>query len=172
MVDEMYLPVNTLSGHTLQVRRDSLQSWNVSWNSMPVASIRFRSDSNMIVETSLGRYHLRKVFDDHDRLTLIHLDSGTELASGRLSDRGMQMSFDIRGSEGEYLLKWLRSEDRWILEVADGQGEPVMRLRDFGHTGEWEAEIELYFSKSQSTQVHMLLASLVSYWMQNILQTS
>lgn len=168
MTDSIYFPLNSLSGSTLLVRKRGAMNWEILWKGQPVAFVRFKSHYKQIVETSLGRYHLkRKGLLASGRYVLIDVESGNELADGKLFDKNMQLSLAIRGSGNDYVLKWVSFRRQWMIDVVDDLGVPIMRLKDLGRKMSWEAEIELEFSKNQSTEVHMLLATGISYWMQD-----
>jgi len=168
LTDSIYFPVDSLSGSTLLVRKRGPMSWEILWKGQPVAFVRFKSNYKQIVETSLGRYHLkRKGLFASGRYVLIDVESGNELADGKLFDKNMQLSLAIRGSGNDYVLKWVSFRRQWMIDVVDELGVPIMRLKDLGGKMSWEAEIELEFSKNQSTEVHMLLATGISYWMQD-----
>jgi len=165
---KVYFPVNSLSGHTLQVRKDGLMSWEAIWREQPVASIKFRSNHKQVVETSLGSYCLkRKGIHVSGRMALVEIESGEELADGLLMDRNMQLSLCVRGSGNRYLLKFVYHDGRWAVDAVDGARAPIMRLVDTGTRMRWEADVDLDFDKLQSTDAHMLLAVLICYWMQD-----
>jgi len=167
-MDPVLYPLNTLSGHTLIVRKDGLLSWNILWQENPVARVNFRSNQKQIIETSLGRYALRrKGIHVNGKLILEDSETGTELAQGGLFDRDMQLFIRVNSSDNTYNLRWLHHEGRWMIDVVDGHGSSIMRLTDTGTRMRWEARISLDFDKHQSTEVNLVLATLVSYLMRD-----